>query len=192
MQILDDQFIDEQLREPLKVASLWDRFAAYFIDGLVLTPLSWLNAYQANSIGSSLLSLLITLVSFSYKPLLEADGGRTVGKRVMGLKVVRQNGGDIGLKESVIRYFPWIALVGGFYLAAQWTGIDLLNGRTISTDDLLDEETMEQYARFSSRGLWFVLLFLISLGYAFMNRKRQGLHDLAANTLVVKTRAKLD
>jgi len=47
--------------------------------------------------------LVFLLIIFAYLILMEAYVGWTVGKRIMGVKVVDESGNKIGLSKSIIR-----------------------------------------------------------------------------------------
>ena len=57
---------------------------------------------------------LATGVYFLYYIALEALSGATLGKRIVGLRVVREDGGGIGWRESVIRNL--LRFVDGLFL----------------------------------------------------------------------------
>ena len=72
------------------------------------------------------LCLSFLVVMFLYFALLEGLGGATVGKRLMGLRVVDVNGGRAGLSRSVIRNvlrvidgLPTMGLVGAVLIATR-------------------------------------------------------------------------
>ena len=55
-------------------------------------------------LGSGLLVLSLFLIIFGYPILFEVlDGGRSIGKRATGLRVVRLDGGPIGFGAASIR-----------------------------------------------------------------------------------------
>lgn len=53
--------------------------------------------------GANGLFALIALMPITYFIILEAKYGKTIGKEIMNLKVVREDGSQIGGKESLIR-----------------------------------------------------------------------------------------
>jgi uncharacterized RDD family membrane protein YckC len=63
----------------------------------------------AGWLSASSVSLLLYLTYFT---LLEARGGATLGKKLLGLRVRRRLGGDINLRDSVIRNV--LRVVDGF------------------------------------------------------------------------------
>lgn len=137
----------------LRYAGFWKRLLAFIIDmafcvlvslfsfviGLVLS-----NAVPQHPegldymIGAILiflvLALALTVVGtfLLYFPILEGRYGRTLGKRLLGLRVVRENGTSIGFKEAFLRrlpfYFEFIAIDALFipFTAKKQRGFDLI------------------------------------------------------------------
>lgn len=97
----------------MKYASVLQRIAAWIIDLFILV------AIIIVLVGVGIMSTLFTggfgpfsfmmigsvfLVMFFYTILLEAYwNGQTVGKKVLGIKVVKENGKKINLKEAFLR-----------------------------------------------------------------------------------------
>jgi len=98
-------------------ASVWIRFVALLIDGLIVgVPLgiiivgvgSLIAAVAQNSSGAAaglglILDLIIILISFGYFAYLEATQGGTLGKKALGLRIVKVDGSPIGWNEAIIR-----------------------------------------------------------------------------------------
>jgi uncharacterized RDD family membrane protein YckC len=86
------------------------RFVALLLDGIisgvVIGILNFIlgfamqdNPMGASSIGGSLGGLLI-IIYFLY---MEATQGATFGKKILGLRIVKEDGSPIGWRESIIR-----------------------------------------------------------------------------------------
>lgn len=109
----------------LNRAGLLYRTAAYIIDGLILGLIIMLLVIPMIIITVSaqyldqtswvialviLVNLFIAIaifgVFFCYFVVLEGRYGRTAGKYVMGLKVLRSNGTKIGFREAILRNLP--------------------------------------------------------------------------------------
>lgn len=137
----------------LRYASFWKRLLAYIIDSAFFVLLSLLsfviglvlnNARPQHPEGlgyviSAVLILLILALALTvvgtlvlYFPILEGRYGRTLGKRLLGLRVVRENGTSIGFKEAFLRrlsfYFEFIAIDALFipFTAKKQRGFDLI------------------------------------------------------------------
>ncbi|MEJ2247000.1 MAG: RDD family protein [Acidobacteriota bacterium] len=110
----------------LKYAGFWIRVAAYIVDLIIISlpVLLFLGLIAAQSsiptgshqgiVGHSVTGLLALILAISfaifigafvilYFPLLEGLYGRTLGKRLFRLRVVRDGGVAIGMKEAFLR-----------------------------------------------------------------------------------------
>lgn len=137
----------------LRYAGFWKRLFGFIIDMafcLLVSLLSFVIGLVLNNavpqhpegldyvIGAILifliLALALTIVGtfLLYFPILEGRYGRTLGKRLLGLRVVRENGTSIGFKEAFLRrlpfYFEFIAIDALFipFTAKKQRGFDLI------------------------------------------------------------------
>lgn len=116
-------------------AGFWKRYAAYFIDYILLTvvtlPLSMIINVMGASSGNEGVQVALTLVvmllsmviSIGYYAGFHASrGGATLGKMAVGIKVVRGNGERISFLRAFCRYLATIVssliLMIGFIMAA--------------------------------------------------------------------------
>ncbi|MDO8690362.1 MAG: RDD family protein [Dehalococcoidia bacterium] len=96
-----------------KYKGVWSRLVAAIIDGILLTALSWTVAMQTGStittsggFGFELTDTpaLIAMASVVlYYILFEAYLKGTIGKLILGMRVVNANGGRPGLVASLVR-----------------------------------------------------------------------------------------
>jgi len=97
--------------EPLEAAAFWPRAAAKMIDFVVVASvlalafvfrrLGW---QRAVGVGvPELILVFLIAVSPLYTVLAEYWTGQTVGKWLMGLRVVRESGARIGLGQAFVR-----------------------------------------------------------------------------------------
>jgi uncharacterized RDD family membrane protein YckC len=127
------QTVDEALRQlgdpvtlaesylaaiPLVPATFWQRGAARIIDFLafacVCAPIVWLLArtlplvVPPGFVMPVLIILVVILISAGclYPLIAEYVWGETLGKHLMGLRVVRESGGRISFGQSVVRQLP--------------------------------------------------------------------------------------
>lgn len=96
-------------------AGVGARFVALFIDGLIIGAAfiiialiaGFLFLFHPNVTGSIILIILASLIfiffSIGYVFGLEATQGATLGKKALGLRVLKEGGTPIGWKESLIR-----------------------------------------------------------------------------------------
>lgn len=105
-----------------KYKGVWPRFFALLVDGLIIgVPMSFLmGGVMAREMRSAYpnmaviygLSFLTMAVSLAYSILLEAGGG-TLGKRLLGMKIVDAQGNKPGIGKSLIRNL--LRLVDGLF-----------------------------------------------------------------------------
>jgi len=103
-----------------RYASVWLRIAAYLIDGLVLgvvNAVAYLTviAMTASAGGSgnesaaltAMLAALVLVIVLDgiYFVAQEGTSGQTLGKRVVGTKVVKADGSEMSVEAAFIRYF---------------------------------------------------------------------------------------
>lgn len=151
---------------------LWRRSFAFVLDALLLSALGYALGYlffdPLASLGGwgRLLGFGITLAYFV--PLNSSvGGGRTLGKRAMRIRVVDSSGRHVSISRSALRFsilaVPFF-LSGVVDQSSRWPGLD----------------SVLSLALFGFGG---ALLYL----YVFNRRTRQSLHDLAADTFVVRS-----
>jgi len=139
-------------------AGFWKRYAAYFIDYILLTvvtlPLSMIINLTGAGSGNESVQVALTLVvmllsmviSIGYYAGFHASrGGATLGKMAVGIKVVRTDGQRLGTGRSLGR---WAALFLSYLFSCG-------------------------------------LAYIVSGFMAGMTARKQGLHDMIADTLVV-------
>ena len=121
----------EAVELDIRAARLGSRVLALLIDaviqlvlalllGTVLTvvALALLGDVLDAALAGALQTVLLVLVLLGYPVVMERfAGGRTVGKLAVGLRVVRADGGPVGVGQSLTR-----ALVG---VAVEWPGLVL-------------------------------------------------------------------
>lgn len=90
----------------VEYAGFWVRFAAAFVDGLILAAVGWLmpgDGWQ-----------LQYLVQAAYAICFVALKGATPGKMALGIKVISADGEPLSWGKSVLRYVA--SLVSGLIL----------------------------------------------------------------------------
>lgn len=150
-------------------ATFWQRFAAALIDSFavlaVFAPIIWLRTRFPE--WNEVLLLLCGVLSFSYEIVAHAKFGKTLGKHVMGARVVRLDYTSIGWKEAWLRssvsvaFFVVESFLAGVEAAEMWTD-------TISI--------------LSQLWVWSEVIVMLC------NEQRRALHDFIAGTLVIDER----
>lgn len=99
-------------------AGFWRRFAAAFLDGIILGVLGVILIVVARGVGYAL-DLLIGIAYYTY-----FEGGlrgQTPGKSAMGIRVISfADGGPIGPGRAFIRYVGRIVSAIPIYLGYLW------------------------------------------------------------------------
>jgi uncharacterized RDD family membrane protein YckC len=116
----------------LRYAGFWIRFVAMIIDSIVLDIVQYailiplgLASFGASAErspeSSGLVLLFVLALNIGYYVVFWALYGATPGKMALGLKVVRPDGGELSLGQSIGRYFGYmvssIILGFGFFMA---------------------------------------------------------------------------
>ena len=100
------------------------RVLATIVDGIVLSVIFWLfsalfgttsaEGGEVSASVSGLPSLIVFVLAFAYYILMEGYLGQTLGKMLLGIKVVREGSdGTPGLKAAAIRTV--LRIVDGFF-----------------------------------------------------------------------------
>ncbi len=157
-----------------EIAGFWSRIGALLIDAALLACLGaaigTLAFRQMVALGQEgrLIGAAITLVYFG---ILNSrwGGGATLGKRLLGLKVIARDGRKIALARSLLRT---IVLWTPYYL----------NGLVFRSTSPAADIALEVLVALAVFGVGGFIVFL----YLFNRRTRQALHDLLAGSFVVR------
>jgi uncharacterized RDD family membrane protein YckC len=130
------QTVDEALRQlgdpvtladsylaaiPLLPAGFWERAGAKILDLLAFTCVYVLVAWLVSRIVAAPIDpsvVVIAAIAFFavgfclYTVVAEYRFGETIGKRLLGLRAVRESGGGISLGQSIVRQLPVFLQVG--------------------------------------------------------------------------------
>jgi uncharacterized RDD family membrane protein YckC len=102
--------------EPLEAAAFWPRAAAKIIDFVVVASVlalavvfRRLRLQSDMGIGvPGLILVFLVVISPLYTVLAEYWAGKTIGKWLMGLRVVRESGARIGLGQAFVRHLALV------------------------------------------------------------------------------------
>ncbi len=102
---------------PSERSGFWRRFAAAFIDGIVLAVVSGILRVLLGSVGGGI-GLLISLAYFTY---FHGSTGQTPGNAALAIRVIDlQGGGSIGYMRAFIRWVVSIISAFVFLLGYLW------------------------------------------------------------------------
>ncbi|MEN5204357.1 RDD family protein [Stenotrophomonas sp. TWI700] len=158
-------------------AGFWKRYAAYFIDYILLTvvtlPLSMIINVMGASSGNEGVQVALTLVvmllslviSIGYYAGFHASrGGATLGKMAVGIKVVRGNGERISFLRAFCRYLATIVssliLMIGFIMAAFTERKQALHDMMCDTL-VVDKWAFTEHPELQQRGLGTVTIVIL-------------------------------
>lgn len=166
---------------PPPLASIWKRLNAQAIDAAVLAiPGLLLNALvsvQRPDLEQAAPFAVFALALVYYAVLdSRAGGGRTLGKMVVGIRVVGRDGAGLSVPRAALRF-----LILGL---PDFFGIEALLASHPDSPDVLQQ-------------LWAALVGVAVCGsqmaglylFLFNGRTRQALHDLAVDSFVVRGKA---
>jgi uncharacterized RDD family membrane protein YckC len=88
----------------LPKAGFGARLAAYLIDGVLLYVVQYVLDTVAPGLGVS----LGTLISLGYFVLMTGQSGQTLGKMLLGIKVVTVEGANPGYGKALVRWLGYI------------------------------------------------------------------------------------
>lgn len=99
-------------------AGFWRRFAAVFLDGIVLGSVTTI-LYALLKTGGYALGIIVALAYYSY--FEGTPRGQTLGKQVVGIRVIDLVTGDsIGHSRAAIRYVSSILSAIAIYIGYLW------------------------------------------------------------------------
>lgn len=117
------------------------------------------------------LCLLISFYYLIYYPVYKFSG-MTIGKRILGLKIIKTNGKDVDLKTMILREGVGVILLEG----ATYT----ISGHLYNLLDLLANINIEKSLTYV-----FGAVTILSVIYAVINRNNAMFHDRIAKTNVI-------
>lgn len=100
-------------------AGFWRRFAAAFVDGIILLIPYWILLAGINAGTAYALSILIDLAYFTY--FEGSASGQTIGKKLLSIRVIDFNsGGSIGYGRALGRYLARFISAFALLLGYLW------------------------------------------------------------------------
>jgi uncharacterized RDD family membrane protein YckC len=164
-----------------KYNTFGNRFAAGIVDGVIFWPLTLLDGYLQDSLDNqSFLFILWTIISLCafevYVILMHGKYGQTLGKRSMSVKVVRNSDeGKISYKQAVLRDSPYLVLLIIEIIIVV---------STLLSPELAFNSTISTMTNYLASG--YIIWFAVELVTMLFNSKKRALHDIIANTVVIK------
>jgi uncharacterized RDD family membrane protein YckC len=163
-----------------KYATLWRRFCARWIDGLIFAPLSLAYVYGFSQSQSVSIRVLACVISSSaalvYSIWMHGKYGQTLGKMACKVIVLDVSEQPLSMRQAVLRDI--------FKVVVWFIGLFVEIPRVIQGNSILTIKSLtpiEQVIWYSSL-TWFAIEVVTVLA----NRKRRALHDFIAGSVVVR------
>lgn len=180
-----------------KYKTFWRRFFAGILDGIIISiPLTIIDfIFFYDTMGeersvtkylfsddriidsaSLTLTILHSLILIAYSVYFTGLHGGTLGKKALGITVL--SGEDetsyIGIKRAIIRDLPYIVIevIGILFIVISLQGID----------GVVDQDNPILRILNNLAAIWLLAELITMLG----NERRRAIHDILANSVVVK------
>ncbi|MBV9259721.1 MAG: RDD family protein [Ktedonobacteraceae bacterium] len=111
MQAYSDSYPQYQAQPQLQYVGVGRRFVALLLDGVLLGVVNGILFLLLRSVPF-VADVVVSVISVVYIFAMEATRGATIGKMMLGLRVVKIDGSPIGWPESIIRNL--LRVVDGF------------------------------------------------------------------------------
>ncbi len=180
----------------MNYATFWQRFAAMWIDEFVLLPLVFVQLWLESISKMAAIVLIIPMTASycAYTIYFHGRFGQTIGKYVMGIRVVCVTGDRIGWREAWLRSSVDVAfaILGAFSLFAalgaisdtDYYAVDWIQ-RTKNVSAL--EPTWLGWTNTANQ-IWAWSEVVVML----FNKRRRALHDFIAGTVVTSEKKARD
>jgi uncharacterized RDD family membrane protein YckC len=175
----------------MRYAGFWPRLGAMVVDTVVMVPIIALSAWTWS--GSRTVALLtevpLACVFALYNIYFVGRWGQTIGKMILGIKVVALDGNVAGYSRGFFRHAVDLA----FSLATSALTLYALLSVTNHEFDLLAfnarlELLSTKTAAWTDILNWLLVGWTLSeLVVLLLNDKRRAIHDYIAGTVVVHT-----
>jgi uncharacterized RDD family membrane protein YckC len=159
------------------IAPLWRRVAAFLMDAVLLALGGFLigalfyDALAQMGFRARIVGFVVSLLYFGLLDSRVGDG-RSIGKRLFGLRLVGRDGNTVGVVRAALRYSV---------LAIAW----FMNGAPMESDAFAGDSPAQMAVAILGSvtvfGLALALLYLL----LFNRHTRQSLHDLLSRCYVV-------
>jgi len=171
-------------------AGFWRRFGAYWLDLIVLLPLIGLSFWLGGKMRLFHLYYFVPglLISLWFHVYLVKKFGGTPGKLLLGLRIARLDGYGVGFREASIRYSILFALSTLASIAMIIATLHMSDSEYLSLGFTARSLRLAQMTPSWYRpvtmlmNVWIWSEFIVML----TNKKRRGLHDFMAGTVVVR------
>lgn len=115
--------------EVYNLAGFFPRAAAFFADLVIVAAIAYITLKISFMVagaggetpGMNYLYPVLFLLASTYFIFLHALGGKTIGKMLMGIRLINDEGGDVGIWDAFLRWFGYFisaaVMLAGFFWA---------------------------------------------------------------------------
>ncbi len=186
---MENNIIDEFHETPQNIyyASFMRRVGASLLDSLILAPVAFGIAYYSMVHAKSFfLLVLVALISFLYKVVLEKEYGQTLGKRITGIFVLDDSLQKMSYTQSLTRNYYYVLSL----ILSVFTDYVLIHDQAFLAATTYMEAAGAQaqlsgvytYISYALGLLFMVDCFMIS-----KSNHNKTLHDKWAKTVVIRS-----
>jgi uncharacterized RDD family membrane protein YckC len=180
-----DQAFEQSDRSKIRYGGFWSRFGASFIDGLILMPVSFgLSYLNITSWKSAIILVIFSMVTLSYKPVMEFVYGATLGKMALRLRVTNLEFENASLGEILLRNIFHLTpgLISLFFTIGVYTdpGFESVDGFGDFTI-FLQGFPILQYINYV-----VIFITLVDVIVLISDPQKRSLHDKIGGTFVIE------
>jgi len=179
--------LDDLEKQPYEYANFWQRLQALIIDTIIFLPITSVNGYNLMEWKRFEIIIIVALIWCIYKPFMEWKWGATLGKMIVGLKVVNKNFEGIDFNQAMLRfsiYFAWtVASVLEYFNLFNTPGF----AETNTYEGII---TLQQHNPSVAASI-VSFMFIFSASRIFFDAHKQAYHDLPGDTYCISTKKKL-
>jgi uncharacterized RDD family membrane protein YckC len=160
-----------------KYNTFWRRFFAGLLDAVVLTPIGLLIVFtQTNNVLSLIFGTVVMhSISYTYNVFFHWHSGQTYGKKWMNIRVVdKEESRLLTLEQSFKR--------DSIYILLETIGVMIISFQIVQLGRMPSDKALITQIIDWLATIWF----LLELATMLTNEKRRALHDLLANSVVIK------
>ena len=171
-------------------STFWSRLGAYLLDVLISVPLIGLVLF-INSLDKNIFFLTTIpslLYIFWYWIYLPKRYGGTLGKLIIGLKIVKIDSSPIGWKEAFLRYIVDFGCAIINHVVRVITILLADNEIYKSLSWLNQLEYLSSIISVIYMTILYNIWILSGLITLLFNKRRRAIHDFIAGTVIVKSK----
>jgi uncharacterized RDD family membrane protein YckC len=108
-------------------AGFWIRFVAIFIDGILIAIVNTIIAsiFNMSPTGRSGLQTLLGIIYYVYFwSSSSLWPGQTIGNKLLNIRVIRTDGGDLDIGRALIRYIGLVISILVIFIGVIWAAFD--------------------------------------------------------------------